>query len=67
MYRVGETFSFYAKEKHRNLNPVKALMVREPLAYEYSSYGLFSEDKTVVPVTMNMRHIITKPHGGQRP
>ena len=31
--------------RYIHLNPVKALMVREPLAYEYSSYALFVSDK----------------------
>ena len=32
---------FLEVSRYIHLNPVKAQMVREPLAYEYSSYGLF--------------------------
>ena len=32
---------FLEVSRYIHLNPVKAMMVREPLAYEYSSYGLF--------------------------
>lgn len=32
---------FLEASRYIHLNPVKAQMVREPLAYEYSSYGLF--------------------------
>lgn len=35
---------FLEVSRYIHLNPVKAQMVREPLAYEYSSYGLFVED-----------------------
>ncbi len=31
---------FLEVSRYIHLNPVKAQMVREPLAYEYSSYGL---------------------------
>ncbi len=41
---------FLEVSRYIHLNPVKAQMVREPLAYKYSSYGLFvnenSERKT---------------------
>ena len=36
---------FLEVSRYIHLNPVKALMVREPLAYEYSSYGLFAGDE----------------------
>ena len=32
---------FLEVSRYIHLNPVKAMMVREPQAYEYSSYGLF--------------------------
>ena len=32
---------FLEVSRYIHLNPVKAVMVREPVAYEYSSYGLF--------------------------
>ena len=32
---------FLEVSRYIHLNPVKAMMVREPLAYEYSSYGMF--------------------------
>lgn len=32
---------FLEASRYIHLNPVKAAMVRDPLAYEYSSYGLF--------------------------
>ncbi len=32
---------FLEVSRYIHLNPVKAQMVREPLAYEFSSYGLF--------------------------
>ena len=32
---------FLEVSRYIHLNPVKAMMVREPIAYEYSSYGLF--------------------------
>ena len=35
---------FMEVSRYIHLNPVKAQMVREPLAYEYSSYGLFVGD-----------------------
>lgn len=35
---------FLEVSRYIHLNPVKARMVREPLAYEYSSYGLFVND-----------------------
>ena len=35
---------FLEVSRYIHLNPVKAQMVREPLAYEYSSYGLFVSD-----------------------
>lgn len=37
---------FLEVSRYIHLNPVKAMMVREPVAYKYSSYGLFvSEEK----------------------
>ena len=38
---------FLEVSRYIHLNPVKALMVREPLAYEYSSYGLFTGDERI--------------------
>lgn len=35
---------FLEVSRYIHLNPVKAQMVREPIAYEYSSYGLFVSD-----------------------
>ena len=35
---------FLEVSRYIHLNPVKAVMVREPLAYEYSSYALFIHD-----------------------
>ncbi len=35
---------FLEVSRYIHLNPVKAMMVREPLAYEYSSYSLFVSD-----------------------
>ena len=32
---------FLEVSRYIHLNPVKATMVREPLSYEYSSYGLY--------------------------
>ena len=36
---------FLEVSRYIHLNPVKAMMVREPIAYEYSSYGLFVSDE----------------------
>ena len=36
---------FLEVSRYIHLNPVKALMVSEPIAYEYSSYGLFMTEK----------------------
>ena len=36
---------FLEVSRYIHLNPVKALMVREPIAYEYSSYGLFVSEE----------------------
>ena len=36
---------FLEVSRYIHLNPVKAQMVREPLAYEYSSYGKFMDDE----------------------
>ncbi len=35
---------FLEVSRYIHLNPVKAMMVREPMAYEYSSYDLFVSD-----------------------
>ena len=35
---------FLEVSRYIHLNPVKAMMVREPLTYKYSSYGLFVND-----------------------
>ena len=37
---------FLEASRYVHLNPVKAQMVREPMAYEYSSYGAFFIDDT---------------------
>ena len=35
---------FLEVSRYIHLNPVKALMVRDPMEYEYSSYGLFIQE-----------------------
>ena len=37
---------FLEVSRYIHLNPVKALMVKEPAAYKYSSYGIFVMDKS---------------------
>ena len=39
---------FLEVSRYIHLNPVKANMVREPLDYDYSSYGMFVEGKAVL-------------------
>ena len=41
---IEDEIYFLEVSRYIHLNPVKAQMVREPLAYEYSSYGMFVEN-----------------------
>ncbi len=41
---IEDEVYFLEVSRYIHLNPVKALMVRGPLDYKYSSYGSFFED-----------------------
>ncbi len=44
---IEDDIYFIEVSRYIHLNPVKAQMVREPLGYEYSSYGSFVGDKDI--------------------
>ena len=46
---IEDELYFLEVSRYIHLNPVKARMVREPIAYDYSSYAFFVRENTVQP------------------
>ncbi len=60
---------FLEVSRYIHLNPVKARMVREPLDYQYSSYGIFVNHRNPIGQSQEVQQTparqISESHNGQ--